>query len=70
MKPRCEAMAEIVGTYDGEHQRRPHLKIRTRSQDNAGLSLWATSDYTLKKALQDLENLAANLIDYVGSPKQ
>lgn len=66
MEPHREAMAEIVGKYDGEQQRRTHLKIRTRSQDNAGLSFWTTSDYTLKKALQDPDNLAANLIDYVG----
>lgn len=66
MEPHRQAMAEIVGKYDGEQQRRTHLKIRTRSQDNAGLSFWTTSDYTLKKALQDPDNLAANLIDYVG----
>lgn len=66
MEPHREAMAEIVEKYDGEQQRRTHLKIHTRSQDNAGLSFWTTSDYTLKKALQDPDNLAANLIDYVG----
>lgn len=66
MEPHREAMAEIVGKYDGEQQRRTHLRIRTRSQDNAGLSFWTTSNYTLKKALQDPDNLAANLIDYVG----
>ncbi|WP_441680125.1 type I restriction-modification system subunit M, partial [Glutamicibacter arilaitensis] len=65
MEPHREAMADIVGKYDGEQQRRTHLKIRTRSEDSAGLSFWTTSDYTLKKALQDPDNLAANLIDYV-----
>lgn len=66
MEPHREAMAEIVEKYDGEQQRRTHLKIRTRSEDSAGVSFWTTSDYTLKKALQDPDNLAANLIDYVG----
>ncbi|MGY1829004.1 N-6 DNA methylase [Geodermatophilus sp. SYSU D01180] len=66
MAPHREVMAEIVALYPGEQQRRTHLKIKTRSEDSAGLSLWTTSDYTLKKALQDPDNLAANLIDYVG----
>ncbi|PYI65748.1 restriction endonuclease subunit M [Arthrobacter livingstonensis] len=66
MAPHRETMAEIVAAHEGEQQRRTHLKIRTRSADSAGLSFWTTSDYTLKKALQDPDNLAANLIDYVG----
>lgn len=66
MDPHREVMAEVVATYPGEQQRRTHLKIRTRSEDNAGLSFWTTSDYTLEKALQDPDNLAENLIDYVG----
>lgn len=66
MAPHREVMAEIVAQYPGEQQRRTHLKIKTRSEDNAGLSFWTTSDYTLKKALQDPDNLAENLIDYVG----
>ncbi len=66
MAPHREVMAEIVAQYAGEQQRRTHLKIRTRSEDSAGLSFWTTSDYTLKKALQDPDNLAENLIDYVG----
>jgi len=66
MEPHREAMAEIVAKYPGEQQRRTYLKIRTRSDDSAGLSFWTTSDYTLKKALQDPDNLAENLIDYVG----
>ncbi len=66
MAPHREAMAEIVGQYAGEQQRRTHLKIRTRTEDSAGLSFWTTSAYTLKKALQDPDNLAENLIDYVG----
>ncbi len=66
MDPHREVMSDVVSTYEGEQQRRTHLKIRTRSADNAGLSFWTTSDYTLKKALQDPNNLAENLIDYVG----
>lgn len=61
-----DAMAEIVAEYPGEQQRRTHLKVATRTEDSAGLSFWTTSAYTLKKALQDPDNLAENLIDYVG----
>jgi type I restriction enzyme M protein len=66
MDPHREVMAEIVSGYQGEQQRRTHLKLKTRTADNPGLSFWTTSDYTLKKALQDPDNLAENLIDYVG----
>lgn len=66
MAPHREAMLEVVARYAGEQQRRTHLKIKTRTEDSAGLSFWTTSDYTLKKALQDPDNLAENLIDYVG----
>lgn len=66
MAPHREPMAEIVAQYPGEQQRRTHLKIKTRTEDNAGLSFWTSSDYTLRRALQDPDNLAANLIDYVG----
>ncbi|MEX5300879.1 type I restriction-modification system subunit M [Kocuria sabuli] len=66
MAPHREVMAEIVSQYQGEQQRRTHLKIQTRTEDSAGLSFWTTSDYTLEKALQDPDNLAENLIDYVG----
>lgn len=65
MDPQREVMAEIVASYDGEQQRRTHLKLKTRTTENAGLSFWTTSNYTLKKALQDPDNLAENLIDYV-----
>ncbi|MFZ1799591.1 MAG: type I restriction-modification system subunit M N-terminal domain-containing protein, partial [Chitinophagaceae bacterium] len=61
-----EVMADIVAQYPGEQQRRTHLKIKTRTEDSTGLSFWTTSDYTLRKALQDPDNLAENLIDYVG----
>ncbi|BDU04614.1 type I restriction-modification system subunit M [Nocardia cyriacigeorgica] len=66
MAPHRKVMAEIVAQYPGEQQRRTHLKLRTRTADSAGLSFWTTSDYTLKKALQDPNNLAANLVDYIG----
>lgn len=66
MEPHRSLMAEVVGQYGGEQQRRTYLKIRTRTEDNAGLSFWTTRDYTLKKALQDPDKLAENLIDYVG----
>ncbi len=66
MEPHREAMAEIIARYPGEQQRRTHLKIATRTEDSAGLSFWTTSAYTLKKALQDPDNLAENLIDYLG----
>jgi type I restriction enzyme M protein len=66
MSPHRNAMAKIVGRYSGEQQRRTHLKINTRTEDSAGLSFWTTSDYTLEKALQDPDNLAENLIEYVG----
>lgn len=66
MAPHRDAMAEIVAQYPGEQQRRTHLKLKTRTVDSPGLSFWTTSDYTLEKALQDPDNLAENLIDYVG----
>lgn len=66
LEPHRESMAEIVAKYSGEQQRRTHLKIATRTEDRAGLSFWTTSAYTLRKALQDPDNLAENLIDYVG----
>lgn len=65
MEPHRETMAEVISQYPGDHQRRTHLKLKTRTLDNAGLNFWTTSEYTLKKALQDPKNLAANLIDYV-----
>ncbi|MEV7099753.1 class I SAM-dependent DNA methyltransferase [Amycolatopsis sp. NPDC051045] len=65
MEPHRETMAEIVKQYSGEQQRRTHLKIKTRTADSTGMSFWTTSDYTLERALQDPENLAENLIDYV-----
>ena len=45
----------------------PHpSEVENAHPDSAGLSFWTTSAYTLEKALQDPENLAANLINYIG----
>lgn len=65
MEPHRDVMAEIVAAYSTDQQRKTHLKIKTRTAENAGLSFWTSSAYTLKKALEDPGNLAANLIDYV-----
>jgi type I restriction enzyme M protein len=65
MEPHRKVMAEIIGQYPGEQQRRTYLKRETRTAENTGLSFWTTSDYTLERALQDPENLADNLVDYV-----
>lgn len=65
MEPHREAMAEIVAAHTGEQQRRTRLKIRTCSEERPGLSFWTTSPYSLKTALEDPDNLAANLIDDV-----
>lgn len=65
MEPHRKVMAEVVAAHAGEQQRRTHLKIRTRNTDSQGLSFWTTSPYSLKTALQDPDNLAANLIDYI-----
>lgn len=66
MAPYRDVMAEVVARYEGEQQRRTHLKLKTRTAENPGLSFWTTSNYTLRKALEDPDNLAENLIDYVG----
>jgi type I restriction enzyme M protein len=66
MSPHREAMAEVVAQYSAEQQRRTYLKLKTRTAESPGLSFWTTSDYTLKRALQDPDNLAENLINYVG----
>lgn len=65
MEPYRKVMAEIVRQHQGDQQRRTYLKRATRTAENPGLSFWTTSDYTLKRALEDPENLTANLIDYV-----
>ena len=58
MEPHRGVMAEIIKQYPGEQQRRTHLKRKTRTAGDTGLSFWTTSDYTLERALQDPENLA------------
>lgn len=66
MAPYRDVMAAIIARYEVEQHRRTHLKLKTRTAENPGLSFWTESDYTLKKALEDPDNLAENLIDYVG----
>lgn len=69
MKPHRDIMASLTqqatdqgyGTMWIANQ----LRRRSRSVDSVGLSFWNTSAYTLEKALEDPDNLAANLIDYV-----
>lgn len=65
MEPHRDAMAEVISQYPGDQQRRTYLKLKTRTPDNAGLNFWTISKYTLEKALEDPNNLAANLIDYI-----
>lgn len=69
MEPHREVMTAVVqeaadGGY-GAMWIANQLRRRTRTGESAGLSFWNTSAYTLKKALDDPDNLAANLIDYV-----
>lgn len=69
MEPHREVMTAVVqqavdGGY-GAMWIANHLRRRTRTDESAGLSFWNTSAYTLEKALEDPDNLAANLIDYV-----
>ncbi|MEV4691359.1 class I SAM-dependent DNA methyltransferase [Micromonospora echinospora] len=69
MEPHREVMTAVVqeatkGGY-GAMWVANQLRRRTRTVKSAGLSFWSTSAYTLEKALEDPDNLAANLIDYV-----
>lgn len=69
MEPHRDVMVQVVdqaasGGY-GPLWIANHLRRRTRTSENAGLSFWNTSAYTLEKALADPDNLAANLIDYI-----
>jgi type I restriction enzyme M protein len=69
MEPHREVMTAVVqqaadGGY-GTIWIANQLRRRTRTGESAGLSFWNTSAYTLEKALEDPDNLAANLIDYV-----
>ncbi|MCT2282697.1 N-6 DNA methylase, partial [Micromonospora chalcea] len=69
MEPHREVMTAVVqeaadGGY-GTMWIANQLRRRTRTDESAGLSFWNISAYTLEKALEDPDNLAANLIDYV-----
>lgn len=69
MEPHREVMTAVVqqaahGEY-GAMWITNHLRRRTRIEESPGLAFWNTSAYTLEKALEDPDNLAANLIDYV-----
>jgi type I restriction enzyme M protein len=65
MEPHRGVMAEIIRQYPDEQQRRIHLKRKTRTPGDSGLSFWTTSDWTLEGALEDSGDLADNLIEYV-----
>lgn len=69
MEPHREVMTAVVreaaeGGY-GSMWMANQLRRRTRTSDSAGLSFWNISAYTLEKALEDPDNVAANLIDYI-----
>jgi type I restriction enzyme M protein len=69
MEPHREVMTAAVreaadGGY-GAMWIANQLRRRTRTGGSAGLSFWNTSAYTLEKALEDPDNLAVNLIDYL-----
>lgn len=69
MEPHRDVMTQVVeqatsGGHGGMWIAN-QLRRRTRTGESAGLSFWNTSAYTLDKALDDPDNLAVNLIDYV-----
>lgn len=66
MAPHREVMRTLAAQYaDSPGLMAGALRKATRTPDSAGISFWNTSAYTLAKALQDPENLAANLTTYV-----
>lgn len=69
MEPHREVMTQVVQeAADQEYGAMwiaNQMRRRTRADGTAGLSFWNTSAYTLEGALDDPDNLAANLIDYV-----
>jgi type I restriction enzyme M protein len=65
MEPYRAVMADVIANSTNDVARRSMLRQRTRSEGQPGLTFWNTSAYTLDKALEDPDNLAANLIDYV-----
>ena len=65
MEPHRAVMAEVLATTQSDVARRSMLRQRTATAASPGLTFWNTSAYTLDKALEDPDNLAANLIDYI-----
>ncbi|WP_251454156.1 class I SAM-dependent DNA methyltransferase [Microbacterium sp. Marseille-Q6648] len=65
IEPHRNVMSEVLRKARNDTARRSLLRQATRSEADPGLTFWNTSSYTLAKALQDPENLAANLIDYI-----
>jgi type I restriction enzyme M protein len=70
MEPHRDVMTQVVneataGSGYGAMWIANQLRRRSRTDGKAGLTFWNTSAYTLVKALEDPDNLAANLIDYV-----
>ncbi|MER5389755.1 class I SAM-dependent DNA methyltransferase [Saccharopolyspora sp. NPDC002686] len=69
MEPHRKVMVQVVQEAAdhgyGATWIRSQLRRRTRTEQSPSLSFWNTSAYTLEKALEDPDNLAANLIDYI-----
>lgn len=65
MEPHREVMAGVIAEIPGDVARRSALRQRTATATAPGLTFWNSSAYTLERALEDPDNLAANLIDYV-----
>lgn len=65
MEPHRTVMAEVLASAPSDVARRSLLRQRTATAGSPGLTFWNTSPYTLEKALEDPDNLAANLINYV-----
>ncbi|MEV5768634.1 class I SAM-dependent DNA methyltransferase [Micromonospora sp. NPDC052213] len=59
MEPHREAMAKIVAEHDDDLRRKTFVRRAT------GLPFYNTSAFTLEVALEDPDNLAANLVDYI-----
>ncbi|WP_156252432.1 type I restriction-modification system subunit M [Pseudactinotalea terrae] len=59
MAPHRDALAAAVAKSEDPTMRRAHVRRAT------GLPFYTTSSYTLATALEDPDNLAANLVDYV-----
>lgn len=65
MEPHRQTMADVIASTSSDVARRSLLRQRTARDGKPGLTFWNTSAYTLEKALEDPDNLAANLIDYI-----